>query len=428
LFRQRPFAQPAESEELSPQAQELPDLQTQLDREDRFGYNFSRVKVESNIPAVIQPKLANGAPGDKYEQEADQLAAKVMSMPEAANHQPIQHPRGLEQDPLQRQMKRWLQRSADSDSSFEARDDIENQLSSSKGVVAQTDAVQTKVRQVIPVTGSTSNQQLQREPDSDEEANYTPAAPNYTPAEQPQEPNYTPAAPNASHAPDEPNASYLPQSAMASGIFQELTYPVSQSLPGPQPGTTARYNLSFRDKSGFPDPTSHAYLNRTSPAAGTRWKGLRLDHGPNVRTGGTTNWHWNQDGAGRTFGIPDHTVASPGAANFGRAMKYAKPLGRGALAVGAAMDAYSLGSEINQSAQTGNWDNTIVEGSRVAGGWGGAWAGAEAVGTAGAAIGTFIAPGLGTAIGGAIGGLAGGALGYFGGSALGKWLGEEATE
>ncbi|WP_446403492.1 hypothetical protein [Coleofasciculus sp. C1-SOL-03] len=122
-----------------------------------------------------------------------------------------------------------------------------------------------------------------------------------------------------------------------------------------------------------------------------------MDYGPNVKTGGSTNWHWNQTGAGKTFGIADHTVASPRAANFGRAMKYAKPLGRGALAVGAGMDAYSLGTEINQSVQTGDWDNTVVEGSRIAGGWAGAYGGAKALGAAGAGIGTLIAPGIGTA-------------------------------
>jgi hypothetical protein len=243
------------------------------------------------------------------------------------------------------------------------------------------------------------------------------------------EPNYTPASeePNASYPESNGAASYVPQSAMAGGIFQELKYPILKNLPGPTPGTTARYNLSFRDLSGHPNPTSHAYLNRTSPPA-NNWKGLRLDHGPNVTTGGTTNWHWNQSGASNTFGIADHTVASPRAANFGRMMKYAKPLGRGALFAGAAMDGYSLGSEINQSRQTGNWDNTIVEGSRIAGGWGGAALGAKGGGTLGATIGTFIAPGIGTAIGGAIGGLAGGALGYFGGSSLGKWLGEKGTQ
>jgi hypothetical protein len=214
---------------------------------------------------------------------------------------------------------------------------------------------------------------------------------------------------------------------MAGGIFPGLKYPILKNFPGPEPGTTSRYNLSFRDFSGYKNPTGHAYLNRTSPPA-KNWKGLRLDHGPNVKTGGATNWHWNQSGAKKPFGIENHTVASSKAANFGRTMKYAKPLGRAALAAGVAMDAYSLGSQINQSRKTGDWDNTIVEGSRIVGGWGGAALGAKGGGTLGATIGTFIAPGLGTAIGGAIGGLAGGALGYFGGASLGEWLGKKGTQ
>ncbi len=55
-------------------------LQAKLDRANRFGHHFSRVGVLS--AASIQPKLTMGQPGDQYEQEADQVAAQVMSMPE----------------------------------------------------------------------------------------------------------------------------------------------------------------------------------------------------------------------------------------------------------------------------------------------------------------------------------------------------------
>ncbi len=33
-------------------------------------------------PLVVQPKLAVGHPGDKYEQEADRVADRIMRMPE----------------------------------------------------------------------------------------------------------------------------------------------------------------------------------------------------------------------------------------------------------------------------------------------------------------------------------------------------------
>lgn len=211
---------------------------------------------------------------------------------------------------------------------------------------------------------------------------------------------------------------------LAGGMFQDLRYPIAQSFPGPTPGTGSRFDLSFRDFSGHSDPTSHAYLNRLTPQA-SKWKGLRLDHGPNVTTGGSTNWHWNQSGAKSAFGIADHTLASPVAENFGRVTKVAKPLGRVGMGLGVAMDGYSLASNVNQSMHTGNWSNTVQDGSRIAGGWGGAWLGAKAGGALGASIGSFICPGLGTAIGGALGGLAGGIGGYWGGSKLGKWLGSK---
>lgn len=222
----------------------------------------------------------------------------------------------------------------------------------------------------------------------------------------------------------------LPQHGpFAGGLFQELRYPVPQSLPGPTAATTSRYDLSFRDFSGHPEPTSHAYLNRLKPAPGTGvngWKGLRLDHGPNIQAGNATNWHWNQKGAASTFGIANHAPASPAARTFGRILQAVKPLGRGAMLVGAGLDALSLGRNAAQSAHTGHWDNTAHDASRIAGGWGGAWAGAKLAGTAGAGIGTAICPGLGTAIGGAVGGFAGGVGGYFAGSKLGSWLGHAA--
>jgi hypothetical protein len=76
----------------------MPDLQTQLERAKRFGHNFGQVKVQDSTPAVIQPKLAIGAPGDKYEQEADSVAAQVMSMAAPGNHQPIQRDMAPEQE------------------------------------------------------------------------------------------------------------------------------------------------------------------------------------------------------------------------------------------------------------------------------------------------------------------------------------------
>ena len=98
LFRQRPFNDEANQAVVPPQQEETPDLQTQLERAARFGHNFGQVKVQDSTAAVIQPKLAIGAPGDKYEQEADSVAAQVMSMAAHGNQQPIQRDMAPEQE------------------------------------------------------------------------------------------------------------------------------------------------------------------------------------------------------------------------------------------------------------------------------------------------------------------------------------------
>ena len=226
------------------------------------------------------------------------------------------------------------------------------------------------------------------------------------------------------HAEPAPQASSAPSSLLhaplAAGVFQDLRYPVPNNFRAAD-GSPSKFDLTFRDRSGFPNPTSHAYLNRTTPAPGNSWKGLRLDHGPNPTIGGATNWHWNHKGAGG-FGIPDHTAATRFESGVGRTLQAAKPLGRAAVVVGAALDGFSLAKEVQASRKTGDWSNTAQEGARIAGGWTGAVVGAKAAGSAGAAIGTLIAPGIGTVVGGAVGGLIGGAVGYIAGSSVGSTI------
>lgn len=50
--------------------------------ESHFSRDFSRVPIRTAAPMMIQPKLAIGKPGDKYEREADRIAEQVMRMPE----------------------------------------------------------------------------------------------------------------------------------------------------------------------------------------------------------------------------------------------------------------------------------------------------------------------------------------------------------
>jgi RHS repeat-associated protein len=96
-----------------------------------------------------------------------------------------------------------------------------------------------------------------------------------------------------------------------------------------------------------------------------------------------------------------------------------------ALPVAIVIDGIQLGSAIKTDIQNGTGgDNTIVTGSRVAGGWSGAWAGAQGGASIGAGIGSFFGPGPGTAIGGFFGGIIGG----IGGAILGSDVGEKAGE
>lgn len=53
-----------------------------INPQQSFFYDFGKIPVLSSRPAVIQPKLKVNRPGDKYEQEANQMAEKVMRMPD----------------------------------------------------------------------------------------------------------------------------------------------------------------------------------------------------------------------------------------------------------------------------------------------------------------------------------------------------------
>lgn len=140
---------------------------------------------------------------------------------------------------------------------------------------------------------------------------------------------------------------------------------------------------------------------------------------------------WNRDGYReydpRTWKKPPTTPMPQQGSVVRGALRGVRGVGRALVPVGIALDLFSVGTEAYESHQTGNWDNTIVEGSSIAGGWGGAFAGAKLGGMAGAAIGSIF-PGPGTAVGLAIGGLVGGVIGYFAGSELGETVAEEATE
>jgi len=96
LGRSRPFSNEVNRTLNQPEQQEKPDLQNKIIQAKRFGHNFGNLLVtgdgfiDANPKPIIQTKLTIGTPGDKYEQEADHMAQKVMSTASPVNNQPIQ--------------------------------------------------------------------------------------------------------------------------------------------------------------------------------------------------------------------------------------------------------------------------------------------------------------------------------------------------
>lgn len=81
-LQSRPFA-PAETE------QQTPDhLQAQLEHQQQFGHSFANTLKITN--PNVQAKLTIGQPNDKYEQEADQVAAQVVQQINAPSQKTAQ--------------------------------------------------------------------------------------------------------------------------------------------------------------------------------------------------------------------------------------------------------------------------------------------------------------------------------------------------
>jgi hypothetical protein len=145
-----PFAPPANQNLKS-----LPDIQTQLERSQRFGHHLDHsLSTQQPTPLLIQPKLTIGAPGDKYEQEADRVAAQVVqqlhapakqsaspqalqreSLPEDEELQmkpvvsPVQRQESAEEEDEELQMKPTVQRSSGEEA---ATPDLESAIAQSR--------------------------------------------------------------------------------------------------------------------------------------------------------------------------------------------------------------------------------------------------------------------------------------------------------
>ncbi|MFW6358691.1 MAG: hypothetical protein ACOC0N_05690, partial [Chroococcales cyanobacterium] len=99
-LRSRPFTPEVQAQETTEQ-QSLEDIKTQREQQSRLGHNFADITLGTSThpPTLnsfpIQAKLTIGKPNDKYEQEADRVAADVVqrmnSSPTQGNVNTLQH-------------------------------------------------------------------------------------------------------------------------------------------------------------------------------------------------------------------------------------------------------------------------------------------------------------------------------------------------
>jgi len=116
---QRPFTAPVYD---APAPKQTPSVQAK-----RRNVDWNRVTVEAQSPAGVQAKLSVGAPGDKYEQEADAMAKKVMTMPAPEKEKPLQREMASEKKEEEVQTK------LATEGKSQAGSNLESQLSGTKG-------------------------------------------------------------------------------------------------------------------------------------------------------------------------------------------------------------------------------------------------------------------------------------------------------
>ncbi|MEO0821509.1 MAG: hypothetical protein AAF074_13905 [Pseudomonadota bacterium] len=186
--------------------------------------------------------------------------------------------------------------------------------------------------------------------------------------------------------------------------------PVAGGLPAvlriPVPNSNG-LAIEFRPRGHVPKGGTTSTLFIQSPNGKQH---LRLDYGFNKNTG-KIEWHWNQKGTNKVFGIKNHTTVGRAGQVAGNAARYFKYAGRTLVVVGAAMDAYSIVTASKPLRRT----------VQVVSAWGAAAAGCKVVGAGGAAVGSA-APGLGTAAGGIIGCAVGGFFGYITAEAVSGYI------
>lgn len=132
-LQSRPFAPPAQPDP----SRTMADVQAQLEHAQRYGHSLSKYSLSPSpsAPPMIQPKLTIGAPGDKYEQEADHVAQQVVQWLNAPKLGDMQSEQTVQRETLpeeedELQMKSMVQRL--SDSVMPASEDLESAIAQAR--------------------------------------------------------------------------------------------------------------------------------------------------------------------------------------------------------------------------------------------------------------------------------------------------------
>jgi hypothetical protein len=148
MFQPRPFVVQRQTEEQS----EQPDIKTALQRAKRYGHSLDRIKsieppVPAQIPQIVQAKLTIGQPGDRYEQEADRVAAQVVNSfhaPTSQQSKPSQTVQRQEESEEELQAKpeiTALQRQEEPEEELQAKPSISDQQRSPLSPEVQREAM-----------------------------------------------------------------------------------------------------------------------------------------------------------------------------------------------------------------------------------------------------------------------------------------------
>jgi Domain of unknown function (DUF4157) len=132
-LRSRPFAPPVKPNPSLTMA----DIQAQLEHAQHFGHSLSKINLSPrpSTPAWIQPKLAIGALGDKYEREADCMAQQVVQQLNATKVENTPLEQAVQREILpdeedELQMKSMVQRSLNS--AIPASDGLERAIAQAR--------------------------------------------------------------------------------------------------------------------------------------------------------------------------------------------------------------------------------------------------------------------------------------------------------